>query len=262
MISQFSDSGCEGSESDEEPAVGRARTRARAAGARAERGNVLVVDDEPNVRLLFRATLEAAGYRIAEASSGSGVLARLTRFPADVILLDLQMPEIGGMDVLRLLRDHGYEMPVVIVTAHGSIPDAVEAMRLGAMDFVAKPLTSEALRGEVAAVLARQEEPPHVTAEGQYAANLSRAKRAFTRRNFDEAEVFLRQAVGLVPGSAEAHNLMGVLHEVRGEPLAYIEYDAALKSDPDYEPAQHNMARFYRRIYSGREDIPPDTGID
>ena len=226
------------------------------------RGHILIVDDEPNIRFLFRATLEAVGYRVTDAPDGQQGLASLARFPADLILLDLQMPTMGGMDVLRRLREEGSDVPVVMVTAHGSVPDAVEAMRLGAVDFICKPITPDALRREVAEILDRHAEVPHVTAEGQFAINLSRAKRAFNRREFEEAEVFLRQAIGLSPGSAEAHNLLGVLHEVRGEPLAYLEYDTALKSAPDYEPARHNMARFYMKIYSGREDIPLDTGMN
>jgi DNA-binding response OmpR family regulator len=199
---------------------------------------------------------------VKDAADGNHALATLERFAADLVLLDLQMPNMGGMDLLRRLREAGLDVPVVIITAHGSLPDAVDAMRLGAVDFVSKPITPEALRQEVAGVIERHAEESPVTAQGQFAVNLSRAKRAFNRREFDQAEVFLRQAIGLSPQSAEAHNLLGVLHEVRGEPMAYLEYDTALKSAPDYEPAQHNMARFYMKIYSGREDIPPDTGMD
>jgi DNA-binding response OmpR family regulator len=226
------------------------------------RGRILIVDDEPNIRFMFRAALESVGYEVTEAANGEEGLASLGRRLTDLILLDLQMPKMGGMDVLRRIRDEVYQVPVVIVTAHGSVPDAVAAMRLGAVDFVSKPLTPDALRQVVAAMFARRAESSRVTADGQFAANLSRAKRAFNQHEFDQAEVFLRQAIGLAPDSPEAHNLMGVLHEARGEPLAFVEYDAALKAAPDYEPARHNMARFYTKIYSGREDLPPDTGLD
>jgi DNA-binding response OmpR family regulator len=226
------------------------------------RGRILIVDDEPNIRLLFRAALESAGYEVEEAADGDEGLASLSRYLIDLILLDLHMPNLGGMEVLRRIRDEVFQVPVVIVTAHGSVPDAVEAMRLGAVDFISKPLTPGALRRVVEEMFERHAEPTRVTADGQFAANLSRAKRAFNRQDLDQAEVFLRQAIGLAPDSAEAHNLMGVLHEARGEPLAFVEYEAALKAAPDYEPARHNMARFYTRIYSGREDLPPDAGID
>ena len=88
-----------------------------------------------------------------------------------------------------------------------------------------------------------------MTAASQFAANLSRAKRALNRRRFYEAEVFLSQAIGLKADSAEAHNLMGVLHELRDEhDASYREYKAALKADRHYEPAEHNMLRYYERF--------------
>ena len=88
-----------------------------------------------------------------------------------------------------------------------------------------------------------------------------RAKRALNTRWFEEAEVFLKQATGLNPGSAEAHNLRGVLHELRDEhDLSYRAYRAALKADRHYEPAKHNMTRYYERFTFGRSDVPIDTG--
>ena len=80
-------------------------------------------------------------------------------------------------------------------------------------------------------------------------------------RWFDEAEVYLNQAIGLEPNSAEAHNLMGVLHELRNEhDDSYRAYQAALKADRHYEPAKHNMQRYYERFTFGRSDVPVDTG--
>jgi Tfp pilus assembly protein PilF len=109
--------------------------------------------------------------------------------------------------------------------------------------------------------LVQDEAPENVTAVGQFAANLRRAKRALNRRRFDEAEVFLRQALGLDPRSAEAHNLMGVLHECRNEHGAsYREYRTALKADRHYEPAKHNMQRYYERFTFGASSTPVDLG--
>ena len=117
--------------------------------------HILIVDDEPNVRLVFRTALESVGYTVAEAEDGASALEWLARSPTDLVLLDLQMPGVGGMEVLRRLRDAGNDVPVVIVTAHGSIPDAVQAMKLGAIDFLTKPLNPEPLRHVVASVIRR-----------------------------------------------------------------------------------------------------------
>jgi len=190
--------------------------------------HILIVDDEPNVRLVFRTALESSGYRVSSAEDGEKALLWLESTPIDLVLLDLQMPGVGGMEVLEGLRETGNDVPVVIVTAHGSVPDAVQAMKLGAIDFLAKPLSPDTLRAVVAEVLARHaadkpetsprpSAPEPVTVVSQFIANLSRAKRALNQRWFDEAEVYLKQAIALDGNSAEAHNLMGVLHECRNE---------------------------------------------
>jgi DNA-binding response OmpR family regulator len=232
---------------------------------------VLVVDDEPGVRLVFRTTLEAAGYEVAEAADGGSALDAVADGPVDLMFLDLRMPGMDGREVLRHLRDAGDDTPVVIVTAHGDVPNAVEAMKLGAIDFLAKPLSPAALRKAALEVLSRHARRPSpsapreasepVTVASQFVLNLGRAKRALNGRAFDEAEVHLRQALGLDGRSAEAHNLMGVLHELRREhDASYRSYRAALKADPHYEPARHNMTRYYEMFTFGASEVPVDTG--
>lgn len=230
---------------------------------------LLIVDDEPNVRLMFRSALESTpyGYEVTEADSGTAALEHLRKHPVDLILLDLNMPGLGGMDVLRTLRDAGHDVPVVIVTAHGDVPHAVQAMKLGAIDFLMKPLDPTTLRRTVSEVLARHapevptEPEETVTAARAFATNLTRAKQSLNRRRFDEARVFLKQALALETNSAEAHNLMGVLHELANEhDDSYRQYKAALKADRHYSPAQQNMRRYYERYTFGRSDVPIDFG--
>ncbi len=87
------------------------------------------------------------------------------------------------------------------------------------------------------------------------------AKFALNRLSFDEAEVYLKQALALETLSAEAHNLKGVLHELRNDhDASYREYKAALKADRHYEPAKHNMTRYYERFTFGSSTVPVDTG--
>jgi DNA-binding response OmpR family regulator len=234
--------------------------------------HILIVDDEPNVRLVFRTTLESTGYEVAEAEDGDSAIEALEKAPADVVLLDLQMPRIGGMEVLRRLRESGNHVPVVIVTAHGSIPDAVEAMKLGAIDFLAKPLSPERLRRVVAEVIRRhaesetqpESEPeavgsPRPEAQGRTsstavtlapaAIELSAIKLALNRREFDKALNGLEEVLEMAPECAEAHTLMGVLRETLGqEHAAYHAYKLALEADPDYGPALENMTRYCARF--------------
>jgi DNA-binding response OmpR family regulator len=232
--------------------------------------HILIVDDEPNVRLVFRTALESTGAELAAAEDGEAALAWLKANEVDLVLLDLQMPRIGGMGVLERLRVEGNDVPVIIITAHGSIPDAVAAMKLGAIDFLSKPLTPDALRKAVAEVLDRKGPRPAVSGRppgepaplvSPFAKHLREAKQALNRRHFGDAEVSLRQAIGLNPKSAEAHNLMGVLHESQGEhDASYRCYKAALKADRQFEPALHNMQRYYERFTFGRSNVPVDTG--
>ncbi len=232
---------------------------------------ILIVDDEPNVRLVFRTALEASGYSITTAADGDEALEWLEKESVDLVLLDLQMPILSGMEVLEGMRNAGHDVPVVIITAHGNVPNAVQAMKLGAIDFLTKPISPEVLRTVVADVLARHvvrtalpthpDEHEPVTIAAQFAANLAQAKRALNNRWFEEAEVYLKQAIGLESTSAEVHNLMGVLYELRNEhDASYRAYRAALKADRHYEPAKHNMLRYYERFTFGKSDVPVDTG--
>lgn len=246
---------------DDKP--GRRISRESEARQPAGRGCVLIVDDEPNVRMTFRMALESAGLDVEEAEDGAAALERLPRSACDVVLLDLMMPGMGGMEVLRRLRDRGDEVPVVIVTAHGSIPDAVEAMRLGAIDFLSKPLTPEILRGVVAEVLLRHgPAPPEPTAPpppspsssvevtlARPSLNLADIKLALNRRRLDEAAEMLERALDADPESSEALTLMGLLQECRGQDhAAYQSYRRALESNLHFGPARDNMRRYCARF--------------
>ena len=104
------------------------------------RPRVLVVDDEESIRSSLRMILEFERYRVEEASTGREALRRvMTRHPA-AVLLDIKMPEMDGLATLSRLRERGHDMPVVMISGHGDVAAAVEATRLGAYDFLEKPL--------------------------------------------------------------------------------------------------------------------------
>jgi Tfp pilus assembly protein PilF len=113
---------------------------------------------------------------------------------------------------------------------------------------------------------ATSDEPPPaahgvVTAAAQFAWNMTRAKRALNLRRFDEAEVYLKQALALDARSAAGHNLLGVVYELRNEDDAcFEEYRAALKADPAYAPARHNVQRYNERFTFGSSPTPVDLG--
>jgi CheY-like chemotaxis protein len=116
---------------------------------------VLIIDDEPHIREMMRLTLEAAGYEVGEAGDGDEGLARFHDGTGyDLVLLDQKMPGIDGLETLRRLLVRTPEARVIMVTAFASIELAVDAMRLGATNFLRKPMTPEALRGAVVGALA------------------------------------------------------------------------------------------------------------
>ena len=101
---------------------------------------VLIVDDDAPARRLLQVRLRALGCEVALAADGQEALAQIKKHEPALMLLDLQMPTMGGIEVLRHLRAVGTSFPVVVITAHGSIESAVAAMKEGAYDFITKPL--------------------------------------------------------------------------------------------------------------------------
>ena len=122
---------------------------------------LLVIDDEPHIRQMMRLTLEAAGYQVDEAATGEAGLALYReRSGYDAVLLDQKMPGIDGLQTLKELKGRAPGVRVIMVTAFASIDLAVDAMRLGATDFLRKPMTPEMLRGSVAGALATKPRTP------------------------------------------------------------------------------------------------------
>lgn len=115
---------------------------------------ILIIDDEDNIRRMFRLTLETAGYQVGEATDGDEGLAVFgDGTDWDAVLLDQKMPGMDGLEVLRRIKDRAAATRVIMVTAFASIELAVDAMKLGATDFVRKPMTPDILRSAVAAAL-------------------------------------------------------------------------------------------------------------
>jgi len=108
-------------------------------------GKVLIVDDEPDVLLLLRVNLEAAGYETVLAADGETALNRIDDSDPDVVLLDIMMPVMDGWGVLRVLSDRETAPRVVVVSAKSSDRDVVRALTSGALDYITKPFDPDAL---------------------------------------------------------------------------------------------------------------------
>ena len=107
--------------------------------------SILLVEDEPLIREAFALRLSERGYQVATAASAEEGLVALRTAPPDILLLDIVMPGMSGLDLLREIRASDLDIPVILLTARGTVKDAVEAMRLGAFDFVAKNIDMDEL---------------------------------------------------------------------------------------------------------------------
>ncbi len=159
---------------------------------------VLIVDDDPNSRRLLDVRLRGIGCETALAADGHEALAAVRQEIPSLMLLDLEMPRMGGLELLRTLRKDGFDFPVVVITAHGSIEAAVEAMKEGAYDFLPKPFDAQHLDLVV--------------------------RKALDRRRLVEANRFLRDAL-----EAQTSEILGESQAIR-ETIAVARKAAAAAS--------------------------------
>ena len=107
--------------------------------------SILLVEDKDSLRAMLKLALESQGHHVIEARDEPEAIAALNEFQPALVLSDLRLPRGDGMGVLRAVKDVDAELPVIVMTAHGSIQDAVEAMKKGALDFLAKPVDPDHL---------------------------------------------------------------------------------------------------------------------
>ncbi|MFB3123121.1 MAG: sigma-54-dependent transcriptional regulator [Candidatus Binatia bacterium] len=117
---------------------------------------VLIVDDDPAARRLLDVRLRALECEVVMAADGRQALVSIQKESPALVLLDLEMPLMGGMELLRTLRGNGIDLPIIVITAHGSIDRAVDAMKEGAYDFITKPIDSKHLEIVVRKALERE----------------------------------------------------------------------------------------------------------
>jgi DNA-binding NtrC family response regulator len=214
-------------------------------------GKILIVDDEKNIRLALTAALETLPVQVEAAASGEEALAKVETQPYDykIWLLDLLMPGIDGMEVLRRLAAIRPDIKVIVITAHGSIETAVEAMKLGAVDFLTKPFDPEEIRSAVSRLLAWDSQPDQQQAA--YASLLDLARKRLEEHRLEAVREYLGKAIALNPEKPEAFNFLGALCEIKGDRLgADKHYRTALSLEPTYAPAQKNLARITSRPYT------------
>ncbi|HEV8427823.1 MAG TPA: response regulator [Pyrinomonadaceae bacterium] len=190
---------------------------------------ILIIDDEEHIRRMMRLTLEAAGYEVGEAPDGSeGVKAFGDGSSWSLVVLDQRMPGMDGLETLRELKNRNNSARVVMATAYASIELAVDAMKLGATDFVRKPMTPEVLRNSVAAALSKS--PVETPVSGAQSAPSSIPQpsiQTITMNGFtilDDTETLVtddhQRRFVVVSPDGERHD---VLVEIQNEPIEYVQ---------------------------------------
>src|SRR6266566_4500448 len=126
--------------------------------------HILLVDDDNRMTSALRRTLAYAGYQVSIASNGEGALSIVRSRPPDLVILDLMLPGIDGLEVCRRLRSAGDDMAVLMLTAHDTVADRVAGFETGADDYLVKPFALEELLARVKALL-RRRNPPDISRE-------------------------------------------------------------------------------------------------
>ena len=164
-------------------------------------GRLLVVDDDPDVRDSLGRALRCAGYAVTTAVHGADALDLLARRPVDLIVLDVLMPIVDGLDACRRLRERGDATPVLVLTARDTIDDRVAGLEAGADDYLVKPFALRELQARVRALLRRSQSRRDVLGYADLTLDATTRKVtrdgqeiALTRIEFGLLELLLRNA--------------------------------------------------------------------
>ena len=201
---------------------------------------ILVVDDEPQIRRVMRTTLSSHGFFVSDARSGEEAIEKLRQERYDLVLLDMNMPGMGGMDACRAIREQ-WDVGIVILTVRNSERDKIDALDAGADDYVTKPFSMPELLARIRATLRRLPLSAEVSVAGDLTLN------AATRR------VIVRgQEVRLTPKEFD------LLHYLFSHPNVPIPHGALLQAvwGPDYGGEVEYLRVFINQLRKKIEENP------
>ena len=202
--------------------------------------HILVVDDERNIRNNLTMVLEAAGYKVDASGDGEDALGKCKERYYDIAFVDIQMPKMGGLELLRYLHALRPRMAVVILTAYGTASRAVEAMKFGAADFLEKPFDPKAIQLLCEEIFQRQKTGKNVSMEDLlHLAELARERKAYV-----EARVYLKTAIMREVTRPEPYYWLGQISELESDKRRAMQYySLALDASADYQPANEALKR-------------------
>jgi FixJ family two-component response regulator len=201
---------------------------------------ILVVDDERNIRKNLAMVLDAAGYMVDMSGDGEDALTKCKNSHYDIAFVDIQMPKMGGLELLRYLHALRPKMAVVILTAYGTPGRAVEAMKLGAVDFIEKPFDPRKIQLLCEEIFQRQKTETTVSMDDL----LRLAALARERKAYVEARVYLKIAMLREVTRPEPYYWLGHISELEGDKRRAMQYySLALDANAEYKPADDALKR-------------------
>ncbi len=207
-----------------------------------DKKKLLIIDNERSIKKIIRKSLDLDYFDIKQVLSGEDGIKKIKSFNYDLIILNLNLTDIKGVQLLKQIRDEDSFIPILITTNFMSVDDAVKVVRLGAIDYIKKPFNLEEIKRQIKKILDREEIDSDDTNDIE--AILIKAKSAIEERELSYAESILRNANIVDNNRPETFNLLGIIAEFRGDSKQAMKmYRAALDIDPTYKPAQENLER-------------------
>ena len=169
--------------------------------------NVLVVDDTKNIRVLLTKCLEFEGYSVSTASDGREAMEIVLKKSFDLIFLDVRMPEKSGTEVLREIRENGINTPVIMITAFGTVKNAVDCTQLGAVAYLQKPFTQNKVKSVLDEMLSSKPE------KNSLENILNLAEEQIKDGRFKDAENSLKNSLSLYLMEPKLYLLLAQVYE-------------------------------------------------
>jgi DNA-binding NtrC family response regulator len=212
---------------------------------------ILIVDDSKNIRITIQHLLENENHEFDIAMNGEEALDKILTNEFDLVFLDIRMPTLDGMEVLREIRKKGNKTPVVILSAYGTVDNAVEAMKLGVVDFMTKPFTPTEIREllqsfEKREALNEEEEEPEK--ELSLAELEQYVKRLISSEKYEKAMDILKKYLEKYQDSGIIYYYLGLLSESREDfEKALKYYRTALVFNNELVQAEINLSKLLEK---------------
>jgi DNA-binding NtrC family response regulator len=212
---------------------------------------ILIVDDSKNIRITIQHLLENENHEFDIAMNGKEALDKILTNEFDLVFLDIRMPTLDGMEVLREIRKKGNKTPVVILSAYGTVDNAVEAMKLGVVDFMTKPFTPTEIREllqsfEKREALNEEEEEPEK--ELSLAELEQYVKRLISSEKYEKAMDILKKYLEKYQDSGIIYYYLGLLSESREDfEKALKYYRTALIFNNELVQAEINLSKLLEK---------------